>query len=227
MDYQRIYNQIIERAKTRPRFEGYAEMHHVIPKCMGGTNDKDNIVRLTAREHYVCHILLTFIYPNDKKLFHAAFRIVNQRGPSGHQGYTKISSRMYEYLKRNKKHTEETKELLRNISLNMSVETRELMRLKKLGTKLTDEHKKHVGESIKKYWANLSDDKRKRPPHSEEHRKNISLSLKGRKHSEERKRKNSEAQKGKKKSEEAKMRMRGPKRRFSMNKESYKAKKVF
>lgn len=72
MDYQRIYNQIIERAKTR-QLEGYKEKHHIIPKCLGGSNNKDNLVELTAREHFLCHMLLYEMYPNDIKLKHALF----------------------------------------------------------------------------------------------------------------------------------------------------------
>lgn len=70
MNYQKIYNQIIERAKNR-KLKGYKERHHIIPKCIGGSNKKDNIVELTAREHFVCHHLLTKIYPKNPKLWYA------------------------------------------------------------------------------------------------------------------------------------------------------------
>ena len=51
MNYQRIYDQIIERARTR-QLEGYVEKHHIVPRCLGGTNNTENIVQLTAREIY-------------------------------------------------------------------------------------------------------------------------------------------------------------------------------
>jgi len=54
MNYKRIHDQIIERAKSRI-LEGYKERHHIIPKCMGGNNEKDNLVYLTAREHFIIH----------------------------------------------------------------------------------------------------------------------------------------------------------------------------
>ena len=72
MNYQKIYNQIIERAKNR-QLEGYKEKHHILPKCLGGSNDKSNLVELTAREHFLCHMLLCEIYPNNNKLKHALF----------------------------------------------------------------------------------------------------------------------------------------------------------
>lgn len=61
MNYQRIYDEIIENRKQNIP-ECYSERHHIIPKSLGGTNDKDNIVRLTAREHFICHLLLTKLY---------------------------------------------------------------------------------------------------------------------------------------------------------------------
>lgn len=57
MNYIKIYNSIIKRSQKLDRI-GYTEKHHINPKCMGGNNDKDNIVALTAREHFICHWLL-------------------------------------------------------------------------------------------------------------------------------------------------------------------------
>ncbi len=57
--YTKWYNNIILTAKARSLLKiGYSEKHHIIPKSLGGNNSKDNIVALTAREHYVCHLLL-------------------------------------------------------------------------------------------------------------------------------------------------------------------------
>lgn len=70
MNYQRIHDTIIERAKTRKLEEG--ELHHIIPKCMGGSDEASNIVKLTYSEHYVIHQLLCKIYPKNPKLYIAA-----------------------------------------------------------------------------------------------------------------------------------------------------------
>lgn len=66
MDYKRIYDEIIANARNRKLndFE-YYERHHIIPRCNNGTDDKTNLVALTLREHYICHKLLAFIYPNN------------------------------------------------------------------------------------------------------------------------------------------------------------------
>ena len=56
--YSNWYFNIIKQAQTRT-ISGYTEKHHIIPKSLGGNNTKDNLVALTAREHFVCHLLLT------------------------------------------------------------------------------------------------------------------------------------------------------------------------
>ena len=58
--YTLWYYSIIQRAKTRnlPP-EIYVERHHIIPRSLGGNDDHNNIVTLTAREHFICHLLLT------------------------------------------------------------------------------------------------------------------------------------------------------------------------
>ena len=61
MDYQNIYNNIINTRKQKT-FNGYTEKHHIIPKSLGGGDNKDNLVELSAREHFICHLLLTKMY---------------------------------------------------------------------------------------------------------------------------------------------------------------------
>lgn len=56
--YTNTYFKIVNRARDRV-LEGYSEKHHIIPRSLGGSDDSDNIAVLTAREHYVCHLLLT------------------------------------------------------------------------------------------------------------------------------------------------------------------------
>lgn len=58
MNYQRQYELLIEKARQRGTVEGYKERHHIIPRCIGGSDEKENLVELTAREHFVAHRLL-------------------------------------------------------------------------------------------------------------------------------------------------------------------------
>lgn len=63
MNYQKIYEKLMIRAEDR-ELTGYFERHHVIPRCMGGTNNRENIVKLTPEEHFLAHVLLLKIYRN-------------------------------------------------------------------------------------------------------------------------------------------------------------------
>lgn len=139
--YTTYYYQIVENASNR-LIDGYTEEHHIIPQSMGGSNNKDNLVRLTGREHFVCHLLLTKMLdgPLKHKAVKAAKMMATVAGP-GQQRY-KVTGRTYEFLKeqmievsdetrikmgvsqkrrfanlpgtfKNKTHTEETKQKMR------------------------------------------------------------------------------------------------------------------
>lgn len=97
MNYRKIYETLIDRAKHRPDLIGYTETHHITPKCMGGSNDPENLVVLTPEEHYLAHLLLTKIYPGNIKLSFAAVKMTAKTK-------TRKSSRnnkLYGWLKRN------------------------------------------------------------------------------------------------------------------------------
>ena len=146
MYYKKIYDQIIERAKCRD-LEGYSEKHHILPKCMGGSDSKDNIVSLTAREHYICHHILHILYPDNNKLFYA-FRTMCKMKNKYQDRNIKISSRMFEYLR-----IEHSKRLKEGLSpfFNMKQigESNGMF-----GKKHTEEAKKEMSESRKgrKAW---------------------------------------------------------------------------
>lgn len=62
------YYNIVNKAQTRALDKNtYSEKHHIIPRSLGGSNNKENIVRLTAREHFVCHLLLTKMLTGNSK----------------------------------------------------------------------------------------------------------------------------------------------------------------
>lgn len=100
MDYNKLYFSIINRAKNRTT-DAYTERHHIIPRFAGGGDESSNIVRLTAREHFICHWLLTKIHPSGymhNKAIHAfammAWCI------SEDQCRTRCGSRLYEKLRK-------------------------------------------------------------------------------------------------------------------------------
>jgi len=96
MNYQRIYNELINRAKNR-KLKGYKERHHIIPRCIQGLDTEDNIVELTAKEHYMAHRLLTEIYPNNSKIKYAYWMMCSMETES--QMRYKVSAKSYEYAK--------------------------------------------------------------------------------------------------------------------------------
>lgn len=77
MNYQKHYDALIQRARLRTTPEGYTERHHVIPRCMGGGNEKGNLVRLTAEEHFVAHQLLVKIHTGNSALIFAVRRMTH------------------------------------------------------------------------------------------------------------------------------------------------------
>ena len=64
--YTGWYYAIVANAQART-IVVYTEKHHIIPKSLGGSNKKNNIVSLTPREHFICHRLLTKMTENDNK----------------------------------------------------------------------------------------------------------------------------------------------------------------
>ena len=130
--YSRIYFSIVKVAKNRIFPDGeYFEKHHIIPKSLGGLNNSSNIVKLTAREHFVCHLLLTKMLSGQskQKMISAAWYLANTRcGKSG-----KINSRTYEILR--KLHSEN-------------------VRLQFKGRPKSEEHKQKIGQAHKgRAWS--------------------------------------------------------------------------
>lgn len=60
--YTKWYYNIINNSKVCQPETGYTESHHVVPKSLGGSDDKNNLVKLTAKQHFVCHLLLTKMF---------------------------------------------------------------------------------------------------------------------------------------------------------------------
>ncbi len=79
MNYQRHYDKLILRARIRGDIKGYHEKHHIKPRCMGGNDEKSNIVKLYPEEHFIAHRLLCKIYPDNSKLLYAFFMMIDKR----------------------------------------------------------------------------------------------------------------------------------------------------
>lgn len=59
MNYKRIYEELIaDRLIHQPHEDSYAEIHHILPRCLGGSNEPSNLIRLTPEDHFFAHLLL-------------------------------------------------------------------------------------------------------------------------------------------------------------------------
>jgi hypothetical protein len=186
MNHQKIYDDIIENAKSKNRKKlrknnpnyVYYEKHHIIPKCLNGNDEKHNLILLTGREHYICHKLLTYIYKDNRSIACAFFRMTFDK-----KGNRKISSRDYAYAK----------ELYHNIPKQSSYD----VWLEKYGKEEADKRyisciekmKNHIFSEEHRIKLSKFQKDKKRKPLSEEHKQKISKSETGQKRSEETKQK--------------------------------------
>lgn len=99
MNYEKIYNQLIDNATSNKverlglHFIGelYVEKHHVIPRAHGGENGENNLVPLTAREHFIAHRLLARIHGGCKDMARAVFFMCcNQAKPIPSRSYDRL-----------------------------------------------------------------------------------------------------------------------------------------
>jgi hypothetical protein len=78
MNYRKHYNRLILKSQVRTLDTcKYTEKHHIIPKCIGGSDECTNITVLLPEEHIVAHMLLSKIYPKNKKLIYAVFCMIS------------------------------------------------------------------------------------------------------------------------------------------------------
>jgi hypothetical protein len=164
MNYQKIYNQLIERAvvlkqeRIQMRKNGfYFETHHIVPVCMGGEGSlkdisHDNLVQLTAREHFICHRLLTKIYPKNRKLASAFWRMCTQK--SKIQNRYIPTSREYEEARLHCKSIPISDETRLKMSTKqkgrvVSEKTKQKLRIANLGKKQSEESKQKKSQKLK------------------------------------------------------------------------------
>lgn len=100
MNYEYIYYSLINRSQNRT-LTGCREKHHIIPKCMGGTDDISNIAILTAEEHFIAHLLLIKIYPKNNKLLWAVRMMTasNKGQVRNNKEYSWVRKRIIKHLK--------------------------------------------------------------------------------------------------------------------------------
>jgi hypothetical protein len=104
LNYTKIYNALVEKAKLRgldkSKVSFYTEAHHIVPVCIGGTNESSNFVLFSGREHFLAHMLLWKAHPENISLMRAAHimssRWTNDIAGNSHSG---INSKVYSKLR--------------------------------------------------------------------------------------------------------------------------------
>ena len=165
--YKVWHDNIIANGKNRI-LSGYKEKHHILPRCLGGKNNKENLVELTAREHFIVHMLLCKFTVGQAKMkmsyaFHAMCTFKNP------ERYNKINSRLVDKIRSNFKFTERkgiklTAEHKRKISkankgLKRTKETKSKMSKYRTGLKLSESTKQKIANSLlgeKSFWFGRS-----------------------------------------------------------------------
>ena len=174
--YTKYYSRIVENALKRPQDRkvlkeifGYVESHHILPESfgLGGEKDKENLVLLTAKEHFIVHLCATKMFDSllkQKMIF--AFRQLRAKNPYQEGRY--MNARLYSLIKPNFKtyvrlYNKEKRVLLHESKAN------EIAEFEKLG------------------WSRIM---------TQEYKDSSMKCMKGKKHSDETKAKMSASQKG-------------------------------
>lgn len=171
--YAKTYLRLMDRAKDR-KIDGYLERHHVHPKSLGGKNEKSNIVSLSAREHFVAHLLLPKALvdkSHSKKMGSALNRMLSDKYGNRY----KPSSKLYDVARKahadamfERDVSQETRAKISKAHKGkiVSAEARAKQAAAKLGkpgVPRTDEWKAKQSEAMKRKWeerrAKLADQK--------------------------------------------------------------------
>ena len=95
--YTKCYFSIINAAKSRISGNSYTEIHHIIPKSLGGSNEPKNLVSLSSREHFICHLLLIKMLAGiSKRKMSFAFWSMCNRHNTDIENVYQCNSRIYE-----------------------------------------------------------------------------------------------------------------------------------
>ena len=213
--YNEFINNILNTRGRNGCGDEYHETHHIVPKCMGGDNGKDNLIDLFAREHFVVHRLLALENPENEKIVRAWSMMAFPKSKLHNNARYQLTPEEYEEAR-----------------IALSLVARKAM----TGRTLSEETRKRISQSLKGHdgytkGKHLSDDTKKKISDanigknvseetrkkigdihrgkklSEEHRQKLSISHMGYKRTAESIEKTSAAHRGKTVSEETRKKM--------------------
>lgn len=194
MNYSSIYTSLIEKVSSQERVKlkksedgyQYYETHHIVPRAEGGSDTNENLILLTAREHYIAHLLLAKIYGGSQ--IYAYNLMANRTGCSHKYRLFReeladmVGNNTKSYIRTNghpkgfkgKKHSEESKRMIseagkgRTQSDNQRAQSS--IRMKKNNPAKTDE----VKQKLREAWV-----ERRKTPVAEETRRKQSEQRRG------------------------------------------------
>lgn len=182
MNYEKIYKSFIASRKNKFFSDGYFEIHHILPKSLGGGDEDSNLIKLTAREHFFAHLLLAKIHGGSMWY---ALDMMRKRSAN-------INSRQYAFLRGNFSRNHSTLMLLKyldghtpwNKGTSYTDEHKQKLSNAHKGKKLSAEHRDKVLSALKKrsrddLWAKNISEGLKGHSVSVETREKISKSLLG------------------------------------------------
>lgn len=167
--YTTWYLNIVQKALNRDSISGYYEKHHILPKSfkMGGESDPINIVKLSAKEHYLCHRLLPLMIEHKSLKLKMACALLYMSYGNGQTPKHLPPSSTIENIKnklsvlkrgiKGKKWTEQQKLKLKNRSSHnkgvpMTEEAKENLRIKRANQFIgprTETTKKKITKTLK------------------------------------------------------------------------------
>lgn len=174
--YYKQYNNLIDKC-IKLRENGYSdtevlEEHHILPKCMGGTDNPNNLIKMPVRYHIFAHLFLMKAYPDNHKLSYAAKRMLSTNTNQGRHSVLKtlpirlislIRAEAIKNLKnknpfKGRTHTKESREKMSLSHKNKypTIETKEKQSKAKLGSKNPFYGKKHSEETKQRISAKMS-----------------------------------------------------------------------
>lgn len=109
------------------KFDCYTETHHIIPRSFNGTNDNSNLIKLSARHHYIAHLLLARA-TNSPKMIKALHKMVYSTNGDVQRDY-KITSRVYAYVR--EEHAKIVSGYSKNTVVARQIYTEEIKRIPK------------------------------------------------------------------------------------------------
>jgi hypothetical protein len=157
--YHRWYLSIVAKAQAESRKkcgDGKYDQHHIIPVSMGGTNDKSNLVLLTSKEHFLCHLLLFKCTEGKAKMSMACawHRMATIKRYCSRQ-YVEIGVRHKISLNGVNKGAYQSPEKKAKISASLKGRSNPVISAKLKGRKLSEEHKANVIAARKGYTHSM------------------------------------------------------------------------